>query len=189
MHFNVLTGFICLTSYCLLWTGSSNSKSIHHQLSPIVFEHLNADELSNRYVTSILRDRQNFIWIGTTEGLFRYDGYEMKHYRRLDRLLGDGTHNAVAVDIWFLFQDSQGIIWISTHGSGLVRFDPGNETLTRYQSGPDWKTNPYTISAGIVTRMIEDSPGRYWLGSSVGGLSYFKALDGFQVGGKMKFTK
>ncbi len=37
--------------------------------------------LSNSYVNCLLQDRNGFIWIGTDDGLNRFDGYEIKVYR------------------------------------------------------------------------------------------------------------
>jgi ligand-binding sensor domain-containing protein len=39
------------------------------------------DGLSNSYVNCLLQDQKGFIWIGTDDGLNRFDGYDIKVYR------------------------------------------------------------------------------------------------------------
>src|SRR5688572_31311098 len=51
----------------------------------IPFRHLsNDDGLSQNHVTSILQDRQGFMWFATAEGLNRFDGYEFTVYSHAD---------------------------------------------------------------------------------------------------------
>ena len=46
------------------------------------FQHINYKQgLTANYVSSIVKDSHGFVWFGTAKGLYRYDGYEMKHYR------------------------------------------------------------------------------------------------------------
>ena len=47
----------------------------------IVFDHLTTENgLSQNGVTAFVQDRQGLIWIGTQEGLNRYDGYEFTNF-------------------------------------------------------------------------------------------------------------
>lgn len=47
----------------------------------IIFDKLSIDEgLSNEYVTSIFQDSKGYMWIGTRDGLNRYDGERIKVY-------------------------------------------------------------------------------------------------------------
>ena len=41
------------------------------------------DGLSNEYVTTIFQDSKGYIWLGTNDGLNRYNGYEYKIYNNL----------------------------------------------------------------------------------------------------------
>ena len=50
--------------------------------STLRFEHLGlADGLSQSIIHAILQDHFGFLWVGTEDGLNRYDGYEFKIYR------------------------------------------------------------------------------------------------------------
>ena len=50
--------------------------------TPYVFRHLKVENgLSNNNVKTILKDREGFLWIGTANGLNRYDGYSFKVYQ------------------------------------------------------------------------------------------------------------
>ena len=60
------------------------SYSYSFSTSKLKFEHITTDNgLSQSTVTSILQDRQGFMWFGTFDGLNRYDGYNFTIYRRM----------------------------------------------------------------------------------------------------------
>ncbi|ADY53186.1 hypothetical protein Pedsa_2644 [Pseudopedobacter saltans DSM 12145] len=49
------------------------------------FKHLTInDGLSQNVVLCMIQDREGYIWMGTEDGLNRYDGYEFKHYKHSD---------------------------------------------------------------------------------------------------------
>ena len=49
------------------------------QATNVIFDRITMDSgLSSSSVTSILKDRTGYVWVGTTEGLNRYDGYTFK---------------------------------------------------------------------------------------------------------------
>ena len=52
------------------------------QATNVIFDRITMDSgLSSSSVTSILKDRTGYVWVGTTEGLNRYDGYTSCPYR------------------------------------------------------------------------------------------------------------
>ena len=66
----------------VLILGVTARGDIGKDVPDIYFQHISeADGLTFNYVTSILEDPSGFIWIGTLNGLDRYDGYSFKHYR------------------------------------------------------------------------------------------------------------
>src|SRR6476646_343499 len=77
-------------------------------------------------IASIAQDKQGYMWIGTQRGLFRYDGYQMTSYK--EDPLNPSNHLLTAV-----CPDSSGIIWIGTWGTGLIRFDPSDNTFTHFR--------------------------------------------------------
>jgi len=73
-------------------------------------QYLTADEgLSRNMVNQIYRDSQGFIWISTSYGLDRYDGYDFVHFNSRNagnNLLSDNVHAVV--------EDARGNLWIAT---------------------------------------------------------------------------
>lgn len=124
---------------------------------------------------AILQDRDGFIWVGTqASGLIRYDGYEKKVYK------GDGSSGLTDPNVYTLYEDSLGIIWIGCSG-GLFKYDKTTGAFTKYQSDP---ANPATISGNGrrfgATRMItEDRSGLLWIGTNQGLNSFDRKTETF----------
>ena len=70
--------------------------------TPYVFRHLKVENgLSNNNVKTILKDCEGFLWIGTANGLNRYDGYSFKVYQPKEK----DIHSLLSNDIWNLQED------------------------------------------------------------------------------------
>ncbi len=90
------------------------------QNSPYRFKTLSVnDGLSQNSIWQILRDRNGFLWVGTADGLNRYDGYEVTAYKRD---LKD-TNSLSGNNITILIEDKYGHIWIGSD-RGLDVYDP-----------------------------------------------------------------
>lgn len=137
----------------------------------ILFTNLTSDDgLTGGAVRAIVQDRQGFIWIGTENGLDRYDGYELRHYRHEtgdpDSLSGN--------DISTLHLDSRNQLWIGTGSSGLNRLDTFSEKITRYRHDGD---DPNSLNHDAVTCVLEDCTGTIWIGTKAG-LTLFDSKTG-----------
>src|SRR5687767_15048261 len=77
-----------------------------------IFEHMTtAHGLSNNVVNSILQDSHGFYWIGTTDGLNRFDGSAVKIFRNGKDSRYSLAHNLVTD----LLEDNEGNIWVATY--------------------------------------------------------------------------
>jgi ligand-binding sensor domain-containing protein len=95
----------------------------------ILFEYLTVnDGLSENAMATIMQDRSGFIWIGTHDGLNKYDGYDVIVYRNVPDDKNSLSDNTIGA----LCEDALGKIWIDTKGSRLNRLDPFAEACTRY---------------------------------------------------------
>ena len=90
------------------------------------------DGLSQSTVETIYQDSKGYIWIGTNDGLDRYNGHEFKHYK-YDKYDTNSIANNYIVDI---MEDKNGYIWVSTI-AGLSKINPDNEEIKNYYSEKD----------------------------------------------------
>ncbi len=127
--------------------------------------------LSQATVNSIAQDQQGFIWIGTQEGLNRYDGYEFRVY-----LKHAAEPNSLSNDwVWTVFADAAGRLWVGTDGGGLSRYEPATDSFVHYRHDPD---DPSSISGDRVRVIYQDRQGVLWIGTDGNGLNRFNPEDG-----------
>jgi ligand-binding sensor domain-containing protein/signal transduction histidine kinase len=130
------------------------------QLTIPFFRHLTIPKDLPNAVSMITQDRNGLIWIGTQDGLARWDGYRARLFRhdpQDPRSLPANLVNAVAVD-------DQGTLFVAT-GEGIVaRYDPRSET---FLSMPATSTG-----TGFYTAFLAEGQGELWLGNA-NGLSHF----------------
>ena len=126
----------------------------------IRFTHLGtAQGLSQSRVDHMLQDRRGFIWIGTYNGLNRYDGYRFKTYKPDP----NNPNSLGGLHVFALFEDRSGILWIGID-QGLDRFDPATETFTHFRADPDNPDSP----SGYLEHMTQDRDGMLWLATRNG---------------------
>jgi two-component system, sensor histidine kinase and response regulator len=134
------------------------------------FVHLRiSDGLSQGSANAILQNRQGFIWIGTEDGLNRYDGYKFKIYRTSEDPKSLSNNWAKV-----LCEDSQGAIWVGTP-NGLNRYDPATDDFIRFLNDPE---NPQSLSDNDIYAIYEDRAGTIWVGTGAGGLNAYDRKTG-----------
>ncbi|WP_418263628.1 hybrid sensor histidine kinase/response regulator transcription factor [Flavobacterium faecale] len=104
--------------------------------------------LSHNSVTSIIQDKNGYLWFGTLNGVNKYDGYLMKYYNYT--LKGNGLSSNV---IYKLYEDKEGCIWVGT-ALGLNRINPNTGKVDVYfksDQDPKYssKTSVHQAKSGV----------------------------------------
>jgi ligand-binding sensor domain-containing protein/signal transduction histidine kinase len=121
--------------------------------------------LSQISATAILEDRNGFLWIGTQDGLNRYDGYRFRVFRH------DSADSASLTDnyVLALAEDADGAIWIATQ-NGLNRFDPDSQQLHRFIAG----NGPGTLVDALVIGVASGKDGVLYISTRRKGIQRFQ---------------
>jgi diguanylate cyclase (GGDEF)-like protein len=142
-----------------------------------------ADGLNNLNVTCLLQDQTGYLWVGTDNGLFRYDGNAFRGYGH-----AEGLPNT---EILSLAEAPSGALWIGTNsgvaeasGERFHTIDLGEEGPTR-NIGFDQAGNVYLEQDDGILRGVLNSKGIYRFQTIVSG----KASGLFVDGGNVLFGK
>jgi len=126
------------------------------------------DGLPQNGVQTILQDSSGFLWIGTQEGLVRYDGYSLKVFKHEP----SNSYSLSDNNIISLIEDNQGNLWMGTSGGGLNHFNAKTQQFTHYRHQ---EGDANSLSDDDVMSLLEDSQGNLWVGTRGGGLNHFNA--------------
>lgn len=117
--------------------------------------------LEARVVPSLVFGSKGFLWVGSREGLYRYDGYQAQAF-----LPEMGNPESISdIDIRALFEAADGSIWVGTATGGLDRFDPVSEKFSNYSHE---ETEPASLPDNTVNAITQDSDGSLWVATSRG---------------------
>ena len=101
----------------------------------------------------MVQTNDGYIWLGTQEGLVRFNGVEFKVFNK-------ATTDAIRHnDVRVLYQDRDGALWIGTFGGGLVRYQDGQFTNYSAKSG---------LSNNSISAILQDRQGNLWVGTDNG---------------------
>lgn len=129
--------------------------SVTAQELPVSFQrYYSKDGLSSNTIYAIHRDTYGFLWLGTEDGLTRFDGSSYKAYR-YDANADQGLQTN---HITSLCEDSKGRIWIGTNGGGLSYYDRNIDQIFTYTHTPDNK--PMNTA---ITALRTDKNGNVWV--------------------------
>jgi len=117
--------------------------------------------LPQNSVEVVLQTRDGYLWLGTQEGLVRFNGAEFTLFNKATTSLI--KHN----DIRALLEDRQGNLWIGTFGGGFIRYRNG-QFLHAYNRNAG-------LSDNFVNTLLEDRQGNLWIGT-------YKGLNKFNGG-------
>jgi len=123
--------------------------------------------LSQGAIMAIAQDAQGFLWVGTEDGLDRFDGYEWRHFMHDHHDPGSLPNNWISS----LALDKRGRLWIGTDGGGLAwRDDSQGSFRVAEPGGADPNDGDAKIQAVLPTH-----DGRLVVGTRGGGVRLFDA--------------
>jgi len=159
----MLKGFIrsAVSAALLFVTTSAFSSTIADKVDP-VFDHLSMRQgLSHSAVVSITQDRLGFVWVGTNEGLNRYDGHRFVRYFH-----DPDDPSTISHDFIYVVRElSDGSLLIGTD-RGLNQYDQSSDSFTMINI--DVEDRESSGSHNQVKAIYEDDRGRLWIGTGEG---------------------
>jgi len=111
--------------------------------------------LRHDQLRSIIQDKMGNIWLGTDDGLTKYDGKYFFHYTT-----DQGLNNNLILS---LFHDSKGNIWFGTFRGGVTKYDGRYLTNFSTEGG---------LINDVVNCIYEDKEGNFWFGTGGGAVKY-----------------
>ncbi|UMB60187.1 response regulator [Lutibacter sp. A80] len=144
--------FLFLFNLLLFFTAFSQENSIDYIVDFIGIN----QGLSHNYVTSIISDDQNIKWIGTENGISKYNGYDFEYIKPSNKHLGLLNEN-----IEVLYKDKSNNIWIGTKSGGISFLDIKKNRIEHL----NYLINIEPDKNLRITAICEDSKGYIWLGT------------------------
>ena len=138
-----------------IWIGTKSGLYKRHKSGTLVATYNTQNGLIDNCVNCITIDNAGNKWIGTRNGVCKFDNINWTFYNTSNSGLPGNTVNCIAIDSW----DNK---WIGTNSNGLAKFD--NNTWSVFN-----KTNSGLINNGVFCVTIDGS-GRKWIGT-LGGVS------------------
>ncbi|TDK27379.1 hybrid sensor histidine kinase/response regulator [Luteimonas aestuarii] len=115
------------------------------------------DGLPSNRINAIAEDAQGYLWIGTRDGLARYDGVGFRIWR-----VGDGLRDNF---VWSLHVDAQDRLWIGTRNAGLAVLEADRASFRHF----DLESHP-EMGSNTVWMVASTPDGMVWVGTGDAGL-------------------
>jgi signal transduction histidine kinase/ligand-binding sensor domain-containing protein/CheY-like chemotaxis protein/HPt (histidine-containing phosphotransfer) domain-containing protein len=154
-----------------LWSVASIAQAAIDS-SPLILEHLTtSDGLPQGTVFATLQDSQGFVWLGTEDGLVRYDGQTLVRYAHSPSARGGLPGNF----IYQIIEDAHHDLWIAIKDAGVARWNRGSDTFTVFRHD---SANPGSLASDAARAVMMDALGRVWIGTSDAGIDILDPATG-----------
>ena len=149
------------------------SQQVYSQKSELAFEHFFVDlDMSPSDVSAIYQDRTGYLWFGTDNGVYRYDGYNFTPFK----YIGDSI-NIRTLFTQAITEDDEGNIWIAAFNNGLQKLNIKTKIFTRYLPEPEQaKTSK---GENYILAVYTDKEDQIWVGTITGLYKYIKNKNTF----------
>jgi len=148
----------------IIWVGTRGAGLDRFDPATETFEHfdLGTGQAAGT-VFALYQDSAGAVWVGGDHGLTRVDAENLE----IETYSNDAANaNSISAhSVRAVLEDSDGQLWIGTHGGGLSRLNPKTNTFEHFVHDENDAT---TISNDRVSSIFEDSDGRLWVGTTLG---------------------
>lgn len=121
------------------------------------------DGLPQNSVLAIAQDSLGFLWMGTDDGLSRFDGYGFRIFKHNPQNESSINNNVIRA----IIEDPNGFLWIGTEGGGVNVLDPKTEKFRKFQILDHDKKD---LLANKVSSIFLDHRNRLWISTQGDGL-------------------
>ncbi len=159
--------FSTIGSGVFLWDRATDS------LEHFTHDPNNANSLPHKNIRSLFRDSNDRIWIGNGFGLSQFFP-ESKTFKTisLETVVGVGN----PIEIWDIAESSDGLLWLSTDGSGITYLDPASKQSGFYLRSRSRKNS---LSCDVVRTIFFDKNNDFWIGCYPGGVNHYDLSNTF----------
>ncbi len=151
-----ITLFVLVVSLCCLTNTLLHAQAPAQTIEPTYVSI--ADGLVSPTVNAVIQDSYGIIWIGTTQGLQRYDGYNFQTFKNVPGKATSLQHNL----IWSLLEDENHDIWVS-NGKGVSKYIRQKNEFKNYEFAPAFNFTSNSQVAGF--KLFKDSQKNLWVNS------------------------
>ncbi|MGC4232312.1 MAG: two-component regulator propeller domain-containing protein, partial [Niabella sp.] len=160
LPFNLI-GWFCLLAEIM------DMHQLHAQQPYQFSTYTTADGLSDNRVTCVFKDKTGYVWVGTKNGLNRFDGHSFLIYRpgRQKNTLSGSIINDIK-------QDRYGHLWVATQ-NGLNRIDMVSDTTITFLPADTHSDLKKTIPSNLIWSLYIDDNDRVWMAPDMRDLCYY----------------
>ncbi len=150
------------------------ASSLYGQNASLKFKKFKTEDgLPTNNVYSLFEDSKGYIWLGTGEGLCRFDGYDFTIFQNIK----NDTTSLSADLVYTVAETRDGRIWAGTLGGGLNVYSQDEDIFRHYKFCPQ-DTN--SVPDNSIRSLYTDSNGDLWVGTNEGFCKYLPEADRFR---------
>ena len=144
------------------------------QQKTLLFNGITTDDgLVSSNILSIVQDHHGFIWIGTYDGLHRYDSKELKVYQNKTN-----QHNSLADNlIRSLYIDNENNMFVGTN-TGISLYDKRTDQFINFSQDSASCLNNFNFQANDI---LKDDLGNIWVASNIGLVKFNQADNNYEL--------
>ncbi len=163
-----------------IWVGSEGGglfvkKSNDNKFTQYYYDCKNENSISSNEISAIYEDHYKNIWIGTFNGLNKFNK-EKGDFTSF--LQNPNDPNSISNNIIVsIIEDKSGILWIGTFGGGINKLNLEKEKFSLFQCKPNTSN---TLISNVILSINEDKDSVIWIGSDKGLVAYYSKTDKYE---------